>query len=380
VQSYSEGVHQVITRAALYFCESPAMYKRALVASDTQPRYIVDVDTVHRERLQLNVVRTNDSLFHDVQLSSIKVVGEYIVLTGAEGFIGIGCVAKSTAEITNSNSVRQKVLYVVPCKSKSKSSFKKSFKSLLDIEKELEADQMRQMDSMISCVATPSREGENFFITADGSRSLSLWTLVAALNDTNDASGASSPVEKPTRRSSLSALFTSPKKKTGFYYSVKPVLNSSFKLEDIDPAGVLSDEKIVGLQFLYPKHSSYLLVSTTKRLLLLTISHEVQDTPSGSPEKSKLYIITGYTELDRVQNTEEKGIFSLTAFAINLPSPLIAIDQITNDPVLHERRFCYWKAINSGADGDKSWLATKGEVSEEKILEAIAHMKAIEEY
>lgn len=129
---------------------------------------------------------------------------------------------------------------------------------------------------------------DDYFVVADDQRLISIWHFEQ---------------EKVETTEGASMMFQSPaKKKAGFYYKIKPMLQCAFNLSRIDVDGTFKNETILAINMLHTDHLPHLLVSTTKRFVLLRLD---KHHPSG------LVKVNGYTEIDHVEPTH-LAIFGIT--------------------------------------------------------------------
>lgn len=207
-------------------------------------------------------MRSNETPFVNVKVENVSVFGDYIMLGGSDGFIGIGTIGKTT-DLTVGE--QKNVMYVIPVLNNGKAA--------------------HAADSSIKFFAC----SQNLVVVADNQRNLSLWTVDSARVENSESMMLTSPSKKPT----------------GFYYNIKNEFNSMFNLSQIDPQGKYANEIILTIGFLQENDKNHLVVSTSKRIVLLGIN-----TPEGGEAK-----VDSFSPLDEVDDGQY-GLFALSLIEV----------------------------------------------------------------
>lgn len=267
--------------------------------------YTVDIVTNEVEKLQLEVLLTNEMPFHDSTLKCIKIYGDKLLLGGSDGFVGIGMVGKST-ELSLSflpqTEKYRRVLYVVKCRGPNSSLLSGDDGQYSSRSKASTATTgVSPHDSSSEVRFFAYTDQSDIFVAADNQRLLSFWHL-------NKEHSAEELVMSPTS-----------KRKPGFYYDCKPELQSVFNLASLDRddesgGSFFADEQITALHFL--PENSYLIVCTTMRLLLLEVTYASnyrgsRSNGKGTREQDIKFGVVGYVQLDTVQTSRQRALFSL---------------------------------------------------------------------
>ena len=391
--------HNHHLKAALYFCELPTYCKRVQHHPNAAAsRYILDLESDNKEKMQLELLKTNEKPFNEIELHCIKIFGDVVLLGGSQGFIGVGTIGMTT-DLTMGSSGHQRVLYSVPCRTDSHTLQRVGYKGP-DVKNQTFITG-HLFESTIKCIAVNSQH--HIFIASDDNRTISIWLFEQETSNNNTTNGQPSMM-----------LQSPQKKKAGFYYNIKPQLQSLLHLSELTNSSdneLFANEMIVSLTFLRPDSISYLLVSTTKRLLLLSIGSHYEFNELRGENSHSYYKIIGYTELDRIVTSKQHALFSLAMFEstnsntnnntnnnttrsagpmvnrVNISNSMIGKQSATgssggnsgmghnNLSRGHVKRILYWKALKN--ENDSNWFVAKCELSEEKIQDAIRSIRPL---
>lgn len=253
------------------------------------------------------VVLPNEKPLADITLQCVKIYGDMLLLGGSDGKIAIGIVGRTTDMSAERN---KKVLYCILCKPSIG-----SMQDLLTAAEDSSAPAppvAHSDDATIKFVAWEDQS--NIFVAADDLRVLSIWYL---------AKQDHMLMESPS------------KKKTGFYYGIKPEFQSTFDLARTDPSGLYELERILAVYFL--TENGNLIVSTSQRLLLLLVTYECR--PSENETSECHFAVSGYVELDHAEPSQ-RGLFGLQI----IDPPTLNVSNTSRSPKSSnnlERRLSY---------------------------------------
>ena len=207
-------------------------------------------------------MRANETPFVNIKIEAVNIFGDYVLLGGSDGFVGIGTIGKTT-DLTVGEQTN--VLYVLPVTNAGKSAHENS--------------------ATVKFFASAG----NVVVAADNKRTLSFWSIDPAREESNSSMMLTSPSKKPT----------------GFYYNIKSEFNSTFNLSQLDPQGKYAAEVVLGLQFLQDHDKNHIIVSTSKRIILLGMEHGENGAVS----------VVSYNQLDEVDEGQY-GLFALNLYEV----------------------------------------------------------------
>jgi hypothetical protein len=366
----------IYVKTALFELQRPATESHPSTIS-----YTVDLITNEVEKMQLEVsnlfhlfisvallmgfcsqlMLPNESPFNESQLRCAKIYGDMLLLGGSGGFIGVGIVAKTV------DSRPRRVLYVLHCRPGPLTTSSTTPSS---------------DDLLLSHSATAEvqffawAEHTDIFVAADNQRCLTFWHLRKERH-------ADDLVNSPP-----------PSNQRPDFSYCKPELHSSFRLQDIDPDGRYTEERITAIYFL--QEQCYLIVSTTMRLLLLEVAYISQRRTNAEKFQSQhenKFGVVGYVELDNVSEKGQQGLFALNVVDPVLPtrSPGLERSLSHRSTSFLERRIVHWRVTRciddvsrtypegttNSEDGNDSCQVLREEWSNERFNSLLRNMRSI---
>lgn len=257
-------------------------------------QYSMDIIANDVEKMQIELVLTNEMPLTQPNLRCVKIYGDKILLGGARAFLAVGMIGRTT---DLSFGPHHRVLYVLPVCQQGSGTAGSLF-SEEDASPRPDPLNTRfghNNDAEICFFAWA--ELTDIFVAGDNCRTLSFWFL---------------PKEQTSQE-----LVTSPNpssRRPGYYYGCRPEFQSSFSLSQVDPERRFADERITALTFL--KEHTHLLVSTTKRLLLLEVAYmpptaEQRRRNNSQSSNEHRFGVVGYIDVDTVERSDQLGLFAL---------------------------------------------------------------------
>lgn len=380
-----DAAKQLNTSVAATAASFTAQYLRVALFR-TARSYCVDIITANQEKWQLELVRTNEQpllcpttspVHHEeyVDLQSIKLYGDKLLLGGAKNTLFVGMLGRTTGVSLLESGKR--VLYCIPVAVPAAAS---------KVHRDSERNQRGNVDvetagnlKFLAC--EPSMQ---LFVACDTTRnSLSFWHLDYPddatryeLFDTSAESVAVSHAKThQTQQKQMTdtnlqqqttatpMLLDSPsKKRPGFYYHIKPDFQSQFVLPPLavdDNNQQKTKETILQMQFLSDQQAGYLLVSTNYRLLLLlvtaqekTVAHRhvnkhVGDSAGTCASTEVILGVSSYVVLDAVDvRAGQIGVFGVaTASAGGLLTGSHASSQSLSEMQNGHNKLILWRLV-----------------------------------
>lgn len=219
------------------------------------------------------MVLTNESPVLQSDLTVVKLFGDMLIFGGKQGFVGVGSVGLTTGV---AEGISRKVMYCIACKqgTAAKASENASKGSSKNMKGAIAGAYPHSTNYAITSLAAGKKQ--NIFAAGDSQGVISIWYL----NKDDDAI----KFDKSPNKTNL-----------GFYYKIKPALRATVNLTFLKTPEVSNNtgEKIITMEFF--NGDRYLVVSTTRRLLLLVLAQPVRNQAN--------FLFLGWLELDRLSDS-----------------------------------------------------------------------------